>query len=223
MPCNIGFKSYEPIKIPEPQPQVFKTEASAPEIDADLLKKLGEEDPEFLDWVSTLDPRSLLEEALKRTRSKTNGSGIRFKIGEDGTLKAEGSFTSQTEKRRLSEAAKVVSERWQFELLGIVVELLDYDVTIREEGGGLVLEAEEKGKSHPCDFIKVTKKGDSATLTFEHFKTRKALEKEIAKFLSLADRLGVKIALEHPSVTEGDPFPDEVRETSAHHNHHHTH
>ena len=67
MPCNIGYKSYAEVVIPQPQPQIFKAKAEAPNIDADLLKKLGEEDPAFLEWLRDLDTRPLLEEALKRT------------------------------------------------------------------------------------------------------------------------------------------------------------
>ncbi|MBI5732540.1 hypothetical protein HY967_01090 [Candidatus Jorgensenbacteria bacterium] len=220
MPCDIGFKSYEPIKIPEPEPQVFTLKAEAPNIDADLLDKLGEEDPEFMAWASELDTRPLLEEALKRTLAKLKVNDLNFEIGPDGMLKAKGSFYNSKEKKRLEEAAKKISDRWQFEILGIVTELLDYDVVVKEIGNGLVLEAQEQGRAHPSDFIKVTKQGGNATLTFEHFKTRKALEVEMAKFLTLAHRLGVKIALDHLTVKEGNPFPDAAQQTHTHRHRH---
>ena len=78
MPCNIGYKSYAKIEIPEPQPQVFTSKFEAPTIDADLLTKLGEEDPEFLEWASELNTKPLLEEALRRVLAKTNTKGIDF-------------------------------------------------------------------------------------------------------------------------------------------------
>ena len=126
-------------------------------------------------------------------------------------LEAKGRFVTSREKPLLREKAAAVSDRWQFEILGIVAELLNYSVTITQKGKELVLEAEEEGKSHPCDFIKVTRQDGVSTLTFEHFKSRGALALGTAKFLALADRLGVKIAVATNEVSEGDPFPGEVR------------
>jgi hypothetical protein len=212
MPCNIGYKSYARIEIPEPQPQTFTAKSEAPNIDAELLEKLGEEDPEFLSWVGELGTKPLLEEALKRALQKAGVAGdIKFAIDARGMLEAKGRFVTSREKQLLSERAATVSDRWQFETLGIVAELLNYSVTITQSGKELVLEAEEEGKSHPCDFIKVTRRDGISTLTFEHFKSRDALALGTAKFLALADRLGVKIALRANEVSEGDPFPGEVR------------
>ena len=95
MPCNIGYKSYAKVVIPEPQPQTFKAKAEAPKIDADLLAKLGSEDPEFLEWASDLDVQSLLEEALKRTVAKINVGGVRFKVNADGMLEAGGTYLNR--------------------------------------------------------------------------------------------------------------------------------
>lgn len=226
MPCNIGYKSYAKIEIPEPQPQTFKAKAEAPNIDAELLAKLGNEDPEFLEWVGGLDKKSLLEEALKRTLTldKINVRGIEFSINAEGMLEAKGSYINSKEKKILAETASRVSGRWQFQILGIVAQLLGYNVTITQSSSGeFLLEAEEEGKSHPCDYIKVTKKDGNATLTFEHFKSRGALQLETAKFLTLAHRLGVKIVLGDSTVSEGDPFPGEERQVHEHGHHGHSH
>jgi hypothetical protein len=211
MPCNIGYKSYAKIKVPEPLPETFKEESQAPEIDESLLQKLGEEDPEFLEWAEELNPSPLLKEALKRTLSKVDAGGVDFKINSDGRLEAKGQFITAREKQILSEKSTSISNQWQFEVLGIVAELLGYSVTITVKGNESILEAEEEGKTHPCNYIRIVRKGNTSTLTFEHFKSRDKLSLETAKLLKLAHRLGIKIALVKNEVSEGDPFPDEGR------------
>ena len=223
MPCNIGYKSYAKIEIPEPQPQVFTSKFEAPAIDADLLTKLGEEDPEFLEWASELNTKPLLEEVLRRVLAKTNTKGVDFAVDKKGMLEAKGSFVTDREKGVLRDRVAAISSNWQFEILGIVAELLSYSVRITKNGEELVLEAEEEGGVHPCNYIKVTRRGNVSTLVFEHFKTRKALTLEIAKFLALADRLGVKIALQGNEISEGDPFPNEGRLITGHGNTHGEH
>ena len=222
MPCNIGYKSYAKIEIPESQPQTFTVKSEAPDIDAELLEKLGEEDPEFLEWAQELDTKPLLEEALKRTLQKMNAGGVDFKVNARGVLEAKGRFITAREKKLLSEKVSAVSDRWQFEILGIVTELLGYRATIVQNNKDLILEAEEEGGTHPCDYIKIARQGGASELVFEHFKSRGALALETAKFLTLAHRLGVKIALRKNDVSEGDPFPDEIRHGQGQkHEHHH--
>ncbi|MBI4120726.1 MAG: hypothetical protein HY457_00515 [Parcubacteria group bacterium] len=222
MPCDIGYKSYAKVEIPVPAPQVFSAKSEAPNIDADLLEKLGIEDPEFLEWAKELNTKPLLIEALKRTLAKIGADGINFTIDSEGMLQAKGSFTNARGKKQLSEKASAVSNRWQFEILGIVAELLDYTVTITQKGDELILEAEEVGKSHPCDYIKITRRGDISEITFEHFKSQKLLDLATAKFLALAHKLGVKLVLGKREVKQGDPFPGEVRHDHGH-SHGHTH
>lgn len=224
MPCNIGVKSYSKVAIPAPQPQTFKAKAEAPKIDAELLAKLGNEDPEFLEWAQELDTKPLLEEALKRTLAKIGKKGVEFSINREEMLEAKGKYFSDKEKRELDEIASRVSDRWQFEILGIVTELLGYSAVISQKGNELCLEAEEEGKSHPCDYIKVVKTDRGASLVFEHFKSRKALTVGTAKFLVLAHKLGVKIALKDSTVSEGDPHTVEERHDHRHgHTHDHDH
>jgi hypothetical protein len=222
MPCDIGYKSYAKVAIPVPQPQEFAERSEAPDIDAELFEKLGIEDPEFLEWASELNARPLLEEALKRALAKVNAGGVDFTVDAKGMLQAKGRFTSAREKQRLSEIASAVSNLWQFEILGIVVELLDYEVTITTKGEVMTLEAEEAGKSHPCDYIKITRARGVSEITFEHFKSRKALDIATAKLLVLAQKLGVKLMLGEREVSLGDPFPEDVRHRD-YHRHGHTH
>lgn len=68
MPCNIGYKIVAKVKIPEVVVQKFKEEIQAPQIDQDLLEKIGEDDPAFSQWLNELDIKPLLEEALRRAR-----------------------------------------------------------------------------------------------------------------------------------------------------------
>ena len=98
-----------------------------------------------------------------------------------------------------------------FEILGIVAQLLGYSITITQNGSEFTMEAEEEGKFHPCDCIKVVKKDGDATLVFEHFKSRSTLQLETIKFLTLAHKLGVKIAISNSTVSEGYLFPGEER------------
>ncbi|KKW24856.1 MAG: hypothetical protein UY70_C0002G0005 [Candidatus Kaiserbacteria bacterium GW2011_GWB1_52_6] len=221
MPCNIGFKSYAKIEIPVPEPQVFSVKSEAPDIDAELLKKLGIEDPVFLKWaINDLDVKPLLQEALKRALAAVDTGGLYFTIDANGMLEAKGRFATPREKKLLSEKALAVSDRWQFEILGIVAEILNYSVTISQRGDEMKLEAEEAGKSHPCDYIKVTRRGGVSEITFEHFKSRTTLDLATAKFLALAHALGVKIALGNHEVSEGDPFPGEEMHSHRHGHHH---
>lgn len=224
MPCNIGYKASAKVTIPVPVPQEFRTKSEAPEINADLLEKLGVEDATFIEWVMGLDSKPLLEEALKRVLAKIDAKGISFTINDQGMLEASGSFTSATEKKRLAEQSSVATDQWQFEILAIVTELLDYTPTITKNGNELVLVAEEAGKSHPCDYIKVTKKSGDGSVCFEHFKSRKALDVGMAKFLLLAHKLGVKISLGKLEVSAGDPVPGEAHHAHGHgHGHWHSH
>lgn len=216
MPCNIGYKAYAKIEIPEPQPQTFTEKSEAPDIDAELLEKLGIEDPVFLKWAQDLDTKPLLQEALKRTLVAINTGWLDFTIDSQGMLETRSTFRSVSEKKRVIQQAAAVSDRWQFEILGIVAELLDYSVIITQKGDGMVLEAEEAGKSHPCDYIKVTRSRGVSEITFEHFKSRAALDLATAKFLALAHTLGVKIALGRREVSEGNPFPGEELHSHRH-------
>lgn len=223
MPCDIGYKNYAQIRIPAPAPQEFKSKTEAPKIDADLLKKIGEEDPEFLEWAKELDTMPLLQEALKRALKKVEVGGVQFSIGKNGYLEAKATYRNAREQKSIEKTTETVSRRWQFEILGIVAELLDYTVTMAEKDGVTVLEAEERGKVHPCKYIKITKGPDEASMTFEHFASRKEMEIEMGKFLVLAERLGVKIAVVQ-SVTSGQPIPGTHTHDHAHaHDHGHDH
>lgn len=92
MPCNIGYKTYQPIRLPQPKPQTFRKKMPAPKVDQELMDKLGADDPEFLAWMNKLNTKPLLEEALKRTLESTPSEDVDFSITNDGNLLAEGMY-----------------------------------------------------------------------------------------------------------------------------------
>ena len=116
MPCNIGYKSYSKVEIPEPQPQAFKAKADAPEIDADLLAKLGNEDPEFLEWISELDTNSLFKEALKRAKGcVAESERVEMVISQDGYIEMKSFYSSAGDKRNV----KKITEELSITTIGI--------------------------------------------------------------------------------------------------------
>lgn len=224
MPCNIGYKTYVPVRIPQPKPQTFKKKMPAPKVDQDLLEKLGIDDPQFLGWVIELNIKPLLEEALKRTLAVQSSGNVSLAIDENGNIVAESKYLNSGEKNQIEKITNKVLNRWQMEVLKIVTQLLGYDATIQsqttESNETFVLVAEESGKSHPCKYIRVSKDpSGKREITFEHFASRAELEKEKVKFAALSQKLGIKISLPESPVN-GQPIPGRVAEE---HFHSHTH
>lgn len=220
MPCDIGYKTYVPVRIPQPKPQTFKKRMPAPKVDQDLLEKLGTDDPQFLGWVVELNIKPLLEEALKRTLAIQSSGNIRFTIDENGNISAESSYLNSREKNEIEKITKKIFDRWQMEVLKIVTQLLGYDANIQTPtvGGNenLILVAEESGKSHPCKYIRVSKDpSGKGEITFEHFASKAELEKEKVKFAALSQKLGIKISLSESPIS-GQPIPGRVAEEHSH-------
>ncbi len=227
MPCNIGYKTYAPIRIPKPQPQTFRKKMPAPAIDKDLLEKLGVDDREFLSWAQNLDIKPLLQSALEKTLSAESAKNVSFSISEEGNIVAESTYTSNAEKRRIEETTNKVLNRWQMEVLKIVTQLLGYDANIQSQSAGdqqiLIMVAEEFGKTHPCKYIRVSKdQNGDGEVTFEHFANKQELEREKVKFAALAQKLGIKIIIPDSPVT-GQPIPGSVEELEKQHEHPHGH
>lgn len=210
MPCNIGYKSVSRMRILAPQPQKFKSKTKAPTVDADLLKKIGEDDPAFAEWLDELNIEPLLEEALKRTLSSTEDSSlVKFSINNIGYLQANADYIGATKKAEIEKITTSVFEQFQFEVLKIVLELLDYTVTISKESkDNFVLEGEKDEKSKVHKYVKITKAaGEDATLRFEHFESPESLDKEKRKFLGLSQKLGVEINISETK-DSGQPIPE---------------
>jgi|SRR3989344_375644 len=220
MPCDLGYKQINKIKIPAPAPQEFKEKIKPPEVDADLLEKIGENDLAFLEWLNDLDIKPLLEKALSAAKQKIGDSGLlKSSIDENGNLIISGSFKNNSEKKRLESATSALSEQFQFEVLKIVAELLDYELVLSKgKNGEPILEGEKDTDSGVHKYLKVTKdKNGNGVLAFEHFASKEELSSEEEKFLGLAQKLGVKISVEETK-RSGQPLPaNAVHKDFLHH------
>ncbi len=224
MPCDIGYRTYAPVRIPQPKPQVFKKRMPAPSVDQDLLEKLGVDDRQFLEWINELNIKPLLEEALKRALAVQLPRNVSFSITEDGNVLAEGAYLDGRGKDIIEKATDRMLNRWQMEVLKIVTQLLGYDANIQSRLTGnsetLVLVAEEKGKSHPCKYVRISKDPNgNGEIAFEHFASKPGLEKEKIKFAALAQKLGIKIVLPDSPVN-GQPISVSIQEQHAHSHQH---
>jgi len=149
MPCNIGYRVYAPIKIPAPVPQEFKSKTEAPKIDAELLDRLGETDPEFCEWLKELDIKALLEQALKKALSKVKiPNSLKIQVSDSGYLEAQASYTSEAQKAKLEKLSAKVASQFQLEVMKMIAELLDYETAVTEDkNGGWVIEGEKNEQS----------------------------------------------------------------------------
>lgn len=215
MPCNLGYREIAEVTIPNPQPQELKEEVVAPEIDKELLEKIGEEDSIFLDWLLGLEIGPLLEEALRRALSKVKGAGaLKTSIAKNGRLLIRARYTTAAEKKELDALTVSFSNQFQMEALAIVAELLDYEVLIRQEIRDgkkvFVLEGEKKTSSGIHKYLKITRDVDGkGVLVFEHFEFEDELTKEERKFLALAKKLGIRIVM-RKKTQQGNPLPKGV-------------
>lgn len=207
MPCDLGYKSFDRVVVPTPQPLIVKKRLKAPQVDAELMERLGQEDPAFVDWLNELDTTPLLEKAL----AAVGDTGpVAFAI-ENGVLTATATCRTAAEKRRAEETAERVGRRWQMEVLAIVAQLLDFEtaVTVTKTAGGetLTLEGEKHGASQVHEYLRVTfdpQAGDA--VLFEHFATAAERDLVRAKFLALGQKLGVRIDIRKTSES-GSPIP----------------
>ena len=199
MPCNIGYKEYSRIKIPASQPQEFKEKTGPPKIDADLLAKIGETDSKFLEWLEELDILPLLEESLLRALAKVKESNlVSFTLINEGFLEANAKYTGSVQKKKIENITGLVFERFQIEVLGVVAQLLDYEIYIYEVTingkKSYVLEGEKIEDTDVHKYIKIAASQESASsISFEHFVSQKQLKDEKIKLLGIAQKLGVKI------------------------------
>ncbi len=211
MPCDIGYKNFSVIAIPVPQPLVFKKRIAAPTVDAELLERIGQDDPEFLEWMDALSTDPLLELALKKALAAVGDvSPLTFKI-ENSSLVAEGTYLGAAAKKRAEEIADRVGRRFQAEVLAMVVELLEFEVEITStsEGGVEVvtIEAERHCDAPVHEYVRVIldpRRGSS--VLFEHFSSKERLAAVKSKFTALAARLGVTINILDTKAS-GSPIP----------------
>lgn len=212
MPCDIGYKSFSQVRIPTPTTQEFKNKTEAPRVNAELMTRIGQNDPEFVEWMNDLNNNPLLVAALKRALAGEKiPSGLLFTIGSSGNLEASGTYTNASTKRLFADATDRISRKWQMEVLRIVAELLDFSVIISEtvKNGSLILilEAEKRTDAPVTEYLRITSDPISgSSMLFEHFASKSALSKTRDKFLALAEKLGVRITLDRTE-ERGSPIP----------------
>ncbi len=212
MPCDLGFKSYSRVDVPVPQPMTLKKRYAAPQVDAELLQLIGQDDRAFVEWIGELDIGPLLQQALDAALAqKGQVPGARFGV-DAGGLTVDATCRNDTEKRRVEKAVDKVSRRWQVEVLAIVAKLLDFEtqVTVSKVDGRevLMLEGEKHGTSQVHEYLRVTlDPGAETTMLFEHFASKKEVDAMRDKFLALSQRLGVRIDVQSTRQS-GSPIPE---------------
>lgn len=200
MPCDIGYKNITKVRVEPKLPQEFKEKTKAPKIDKSLLDDLGVNDAVFLEWAADLNIDPLLGEALKHTlKSVGETTGIEFLI-RGGELEMKSKFMDAKEKKVIAAIAKKVAERFQIETIGIIAQLLDYVVVIQggnaSKNKGLAIEGEKEENANVHKYFKVSiDPNGEGLLVFEHFESSATLKQERAKFLTLAQKFGIKIRL----------------------------
>lgn len=210
MPCDLGYKSFSRVTMPVPKPLAFKKRASAPKVDAELMERIGQDDPAFLEWMDELDAAPLLEQALKKALAADDASPVTFSIAGGG-LTAEATCKDDAEKARAEEIADRVGRRWQMEVLAIVAELLDFETSlsaVRQDGNEIImLEGEKHGDEQVHEYLRVTLDPvRGSAVLFEHFASDKRLAAVKAKFLALAQKFGIKIRIGETRES-GSPIP----------------
>lgn len=207
MPCNIGYKSYARVQIPAPQAKKFKSRAKAPKVDAELMARLGQIDPVFVEWMNELDIAPLLNEALQRALIKVGGDGVEFSVADNGDLIAKAEYKSDRARKKIEQVTAAVSARWQMEVLGVIAQLLGFAFVIEGKGAdSFSLTGEKHNASGVHEYLHVENTPDGAGLRFEHYRSPSELAADKDKFLALAQKFGVKITV-IDSEDGGSPIP----------------
>lgn len=211
MPCNTGYREYVRVTIPVVKKETLRKKVEAPQIDAKLLAKIGADDSKFREWLMELDPAPLWQEALDRVLKKADDlKGIKFSIDKDGYLQAKAKIAGGEDKRTYSAKIDAIGSAFQMEVIGIVAQLLDYEIVIQEAGDEIVLEGEKQSDAKVHEYLRVATSGQgTATLEFEHFSSPDKLKTEERKFLGLAQKFGIKMVIAE-RVCAGQPIDSSV-------------
>lgn len=218
MPCDLGYKSFTSVTVPVPKPLAFKKKTAAPKVDAELMERIGQDDPAFVEFMNELETGALLRQALDAALAETGPvSPVTFTV-EPGGLSATATYKNEAERERVEAIADKVGRRWQMEVLAIVAQLIDFEtkISVVRTGGRevITLEGEKHGDEQVHEYLRVTldpAKGSS--VMFEHFASAEKRDLAKAKFLGLAQKLGVKLKIGE-SRESGSPIP-----SGAHHKH----
>lgn len=207
MPCDIGYKSVSRGRVEAAPPLAYENRTAPPEVDADLLASLGVDDPVFADWIRELDTAPLLEQALERTLAAVGAPPDARLTIENGQLAARATAPDAARLDRTRRALDELARRWQLEVLGVVAELLDYDVSLARAGEALVLEGEKRGSGdvRPSFRITTDARGE-VVVVFEHFDSDEELASEERRFRALAQKLGTRLVT-GASLRSGQAIP----------------
>ncbi len=208
MPCDLGYKSFTRVTVPVPKPLAFKKRVQAPKADAELMERIGQDDPAFVEWMNELDTVPLLEKALAEALAASDDvSPLAFSVDADG-LTAEGDVRGSAGKADAERIADQVGRRWQAEVMAIVAQLLDYETQVTATAdGAIMVEGERHGSEQVNEYLRVTldpKRGSS--VLFEHFSSKKRLDAVKSKFLALARKFGIPIDI-RDAKESGSPIP----------------
>ena len=198
MPCDIGLRNVVTVKVEVPVAKNLRVRVKPEEIDLDLLEKLGEEDNEFVNWLGSLDTKPVLEEALKRTLAYLGYTKNYTALSKDGYLEVSGKYTTFVEKKEIEKRANDIGRRFQIETLNAVAQILGYETAIVfSKDGSFKIEGEREGELGVHKYLAISGGADgNGDLRFEHFATKKDMRTETSKFLALAGKFGVKLAVE---------------------------
>jgi len=207
MPCNIGYRQVVKARLPVNNEESIKEQTEA-KIDQSLLEQIGE--PDFIEWLLDLDIESLLGEALRRALAKIKpDSKIKFSL-KGFYLEAEAKDLTSVQKRGLGKVIDKTFNQFQMEIFGIIAQLLDYEIMFSVDGNNLVLEGEKMEDKNVHKYLKILKDiNGQAEIQFEHFSSERELEQEEAKFVALAQKMGIKIVVKNREIN-GKPIPNGV-------------
>ncbi|MBI3633721.1 MAG: hypothetical protein HY226_05540 [Candidatus Vogelbacteria bacterium] len=195
MPCNIGFKSYQEVYLPVPKPKKLAKKVEAPKVDPELLNKLGETSPGFVEWFNEFDVKGLLELVLNETLEGKKLGGFSFSI--DGSfVVAKAKYTTDAEKKKAEQTIDKIMNEFQMRTLVMVAKLLDFNCRLMNEDGTITIEGEKPNPDNDqvSRYLRITRRADGKSeIMFEHYSAPEALVEERIKFTVLAQKLGVPI------------------------------
>lgn len=208
MPCNIGYKTYQEVYLPVPQPKKLTKKVEAPKVDADLLNKIGETSPEFVEWFNELDSKDLLDFALRETLEGKKLGGFSFSIDE-GYVVAKTKYTGDAEKKKAEKTIDRIMNEFQMRTLVVVARLLGFVTTFDNRGNTFIIEGEMPNPDNDqvSRYLKIVRRADGRSeIMFEHYSSENALTEERAKFTVLAQKFNVPIDFTLPRAI-GAPIP----------------
>lgn len=212
MPCDLGYKVVAKTTVQSPIKKEFKDTIKPPKVDADLLEKIGVDDPNFIAWFQNLDTKPLLIAVLNRILDKfSSNPNLKATINEAGNLVVTSSYQNELERQQLEGLSNQFGDDFQMAMLAVVAQLLGYQTLISKQRIAgeptLILEAEKHGEDLVSKYIRVTKTSSGkGIIQFEHFSSAAERDLELRKFLAIGQKLGVRIDLDRVLQVGGQPI-----------------